>query len=36
MSEPKKPMSNARIGGIVATVVLGVIFLFTFVFVWIS
>lgn len=32
----KKPMSEARIGGMVATVALLVIFLFTIAFVWMS
>lgn len=36
MSGPKKPMSEARIGGMVATVVLVLIFLFTIAFVWMS
>jgi hypothetical protein len=32
----KPPMSEARIGGIVATVALVLIFLFTIAFVWMS
>ena len=31
---PKKPMSDARIGGVVATVVLILMFIFVAVFVW--
>lgn len=31
---PKKPMSDARIGGMVATVVLILLFIFVGIFVW--